>query len=67
MAAITDDELADLAREPKRIRGDQAEVENRDIKDVLLSRAATAITDEGSAWGGALRMARVVPPGAVSP
>lgn len=63
---ITNDDIVDAALEPAEAEADGVRAKSRPISELLAAadRAAgvTAVSG-GSAWGAALRPARLVPPG----
>jgi hypothetical protein len=65
---LTEAEIDALAREPLEIEGDQGRFKNRTIADALEGNAAAAtaaaLANGQSGWG-ALRAARIVPPGSI--
>jgi hypothetical protein len=60
--ALTQEELDELARSPKRTTTDEGTVEERDMKDVLDAQARIQAPDR-PLWG--LRIARTKPRGTV--
>ena len=65
---LDSDAIAEKALEPAEISGEMGSVKQRPISELIAAekhQAAQALT--GSAWGGAVRPARMVTPGTQGP